>query len=126
MVADGCLLRAHGGGVVCRYPFTRFGVVVKPTIGRIVLYHFNNAALAGINGNSIACERPAIITSIRENGRINLHVLFEPDDLDAGTSWEEDRNHRFDVAHVPTTYLGEGEIQLPIAGMWSWPPRIVL
>lgn len=90
---------------------------MKPTIGRVVYYHFMNAALAG---EAVACVRPAMVTSVRENGRVNLHVMFEPDDLDAAASWEDDRNHRFDVAEIEAT---SGWFKSE-PGLWSWPPRI--
>lgn len=106
--------------------FAKVGAQVKPSIGRIVLYHFDNVALAFIAPSP--CERPAIVTSVRENGRVNLHVLFEPDDLDTKDNWEQDRNHRFDVdeCHYDATGLlcVDSTGSANIAGTWSWPPRV--
>lgn len=71
----------------------------KPSIGRIVIYHFSAADTNLNNGLLIA---PAIITAVWGDTCVNLKVLADnPHD-----QWKTSRN------------LGEGPDQ------WSWPPRV--
>jgi hypothetical protein len=74
--------------------------VMKPRIGRIVIYHFYKNYRALENSNEV--NAPAIITKVHSDTRVNLRVFTDSEALLWKTS----------VAY------GEGENQ------WSWPDKI--
>lgn len=93
----------------------------KPTPGRIVLFHF--AARWNDDGNHEMASRPAIVTSVNEDGESHLFVFFEHDD------WEDGRNHsgRLALSHgdAPNNrYACSMAGEVPKPGEWSWPPRV--
>lgn len=71
----------------------------RPSIGRIVLYHFDSSEFNLNNNQPVA---PAIITSVWSDTCVNLKVLAD----DVHDHWKTSRN------------IGEGP------GQWSWPPRV--
>jgi hypothetical protein len=71
----------------------------KPSIGRIVIYHF---PASDINLNNGLLVAPAIITAVWGDTCVNLKVLAD----NAHDQWLTSRN------------LGEGP------GQWSWPERV--
>jgi hypothetical protein len=71
----------------------------KPSVGRIVLFHFQ-ASDANLNNGLLVA--PAIITAVWSDTCVNLKVLADnPHD-----QWKTSMS------------LGEGP------GQWSWPPRV--
>jgi hypothetical protein len=69
---------------------------MKPTIGRVVIYHFHSQELTE-NNNSI--EAPAIIVRVWSDDMVNLKVLNDG----ANNSWKTS-------VHIGTEQ-----------GQWSWP-----
>jgi hypothetical protein len=77
---------------------------MKPSIGRIVIYHF-------MDSRGVAEECPAIITKVTGEYRVNLYVFFEPSDHRQPYCWNVDACHADPLrAATPDT--------------WSWPPRV--
>lgn len=101
------------------------------TPNRIVEYHFTHIVRwdhpdpeTSIPTTELR-TRPAIVTSVRPNGRPCLHVFFEPtddeqriDDRDIGVI---DRNFREEVEEALPVSMGGGGAR---PRTWSWPPRV--
>ena len=88
-----------------------------PTPCRFVLYCFESSK----NGLPIIVERPALVTSVHEDGAPNLFVFFEPE--------ESDRHRRppygFSGNNPYYREVLEGsEPTRPIVNTWRWPPRV--
>jgi hypothetical protein len=89
-------------------------VQMLPSPCRLVLYHFVSDPTQPI------VSRPALITSILVDGRVNLHVFFEPTDAEhgLGTSCALFDNYRLGIS--------ERAYENKHPGTWSWPPRAPL
>ncbi|MGH7176514.1 MAG: hypothetical protein ACREJC_03950 [Tepidisphaeraceae bacterium] len=87
-------------------------VSVIPTPCRFVLYHF----VADPHGPILS--RPALVTSVRSDGRVNIAVFFEPGDSEhgLGTSPQNFDNFRLNIE--------ERSYEAKHPGTWSWPPRV--
>jgi hypothetical protein len=76
--------------------------LMKPTIGRIVIYHPSKDHSDGVLQNGGAADVPAVIVAVWSETCVNLKVLTDaPHD-----------------AWVTSRCLGPGE------GEWSWPERV--
>jgi hypothetical protein len=91
----------------------------KPTPGRVVLYHF--AVRWKADGNHEMASRPAMVTSVNDDGEPHLFVYFEHDD------WE-DSHHGGGLAISRGAPYNRYAISKadgkPEPGTWSWPPRV--
>jgi hypothetical protein len=68
----------------------------KPSVGRIVHYRLNSGHV-----------RPAIITSVREPGVVDLHVFDSRGPLVVGVE-----------------NVSQSLVELNPTGTWRWPPRV--
>jgi hypothetical protein len=88
---------------------------MKPTIGRIVNYWLPQTYWSSCSTTDCDYVRPAIVTRVLTDTRINLRVIHDPTD-------------QFLVSAVDQVGVREGTPsslrQVPsIAGTWSWPER---
>jgi hypothetical protein len=79
---------------------------MKPTIGRIVLFSLPATYWIYVEDNDRI--RPAIITRIHDDHRVNLRVVNDPTDVFMVTRSEQEN-----------VLEGAGT-----AGRWFWPPRV--
>ncbi len=94
-----------------------------PSIGRIVIYHFEREGLGGTRG---LVSRPAIVISVTaaEASTCELHVFFSH--LDGALAIPPSTQAlRVGVkAHHEGGEIGVIEVKPPEHHTWSWPKRV--
>jgi hypothetical protein len=108
-----------------------------PSIGRVLLYHFNNVDDNGVTEHAM---RPAVVMDVdRTTNMCVLHVLFAKRDGDrtagsvdpfAHAVLSPQREYRLEPERTMVSPHFEGgevgviERRIPQVNTWSWPPRV--
>lgn len=80
-------------------------LALKPTLGRIVRYHFpENHIDIGKNNGSLVC--PAIICAVHSDVIVNLHLMADSN----ASLWKPNVSH--------------GEAGHQFTGWWEWPEKV--
>jgi hypothetical protein len=90
---------------------------MNPTPGRIVFYHFQD-----FSGS--LDERPATITSVNDDGTVNLHVFFEPHDRPVCRPGDNDEMWRYWNFRDHVDACHADPLRPATLCTWSWPPRV--
>jgi hypothetical protein len=101
---------------------------MMPSLGRIVLYHFENLF---DNGAVALRARPAVVVDADGGGVCELHVFFSVGDqtMSETDGTPDDAGRHPDNLDVRPHQELRGEVgkierQVPLPGTWSWPPRV--
>ena len=88
---------------------------MKPSIGRVVLFHF-------LNHRGVLTTRPAdVVALVGDSGMVNLRVKYDGAN-DLGEDWNDPVAALEASWQTSVAQLADGAEPTPMT--WSWPPRV--